>query len=64
MNSDLLAAIRGYVMTLEEEGIDVRERLSVAAVLSDLLTLAGIPADDWPLDVARAVDAVAPLPAA
>lgn len=41
MNSELLAAITGY-----------------------LLTLAGIPADDWPADVLAACDTVAPLPAA
>ena len=48
MRDELAATIAAYLATIEEDGITVHERLSVWAVLSDVLTLAGVPVDDWP----------------
>ena len=48
MRDELAATIAAYLAELADEGITPCERLSVWAVLSDVLTLAGVPADDWP----------------
>ena len=64
MHSDLMAALRDHLKTLDEDSIGITERLSVGRAPADPRTLAGVPADDRPADVARTVQVDSlPVPA-